>query len=72
MNTTPGVFPNFEFIRNLKAELETDEGSVFRYAAHENSFLNTIYKQLKNSEEPDREEWIGYNKMDSFLEELIK
>lgn len=56
LNAAPGVFPNYEFVRKLKVELEKDEGSVFRYAAHENSFLNTIYKQLKNSEEPDREE----------------
>lgn len=60
LNTVPGVFPNYEFVRKLKAELEKDEGSVFRYAAHENSFLNTIYKQLKNSEEPDREELCSF------------
>ena len=60
LNAVPGVFPNFDFVRRLKAELEKDEGSVFRYAAHENSFLNTIYKQLKNSEEPDREELCAF------------
>lgn len=60
MNTAPGVFPNFDFVRRLKAELETDEGSVFRYAAHKNSFLNTIYNQLKNSAEPDREELCAF------------
>ena len=60
LNTAPGVFPNYEFVRKLKAELETDEGSVFRYAAHENSFLNIIYKQLKNSEEPDCEELCSF------------
>ena len=60
LNTIPGVFPNFHFVRRLKAELETDEGSVFRYAAHENSFLNTIYNQLKNSAEHDREELCAF------------
>ena len=60
LNTAPGVFPNYEFVRKLKAELETDEGSVFRYAAHENSFLNIIYKQLKNSDESDREELCAF------------
>ena len=60
LNTAPGVFPNFDFVRRLKAELETDEGSVFRYAAHKNSFLNTIYNQLKNSAEPDREELCAF------------
>ena len=60
LNTVLGVFPNFDFLRSLKAELETDDGSIFRYAAHENSFLNIIYKQLKNSAEPDREELCAF------------
>ena len=46
LNTTPGFFPNYEFIRSLKNELDQDEGSIFRYAAHENTFLNIIYRQL--------------------------
>lgn len=60
LNAAPGVFPNFDFLRRLKAELENDEGSVFRYAAHENSFLNTIYTQLQNSAEPDRGELCAF------------
>jgi len=46
LNAEPGVFPNYEFIRALKLELETDEGSIFRYAVHENTYLNMIYRQL--------------------------
>ena len=58
LNTEPGVFPNYDFVRNLKRELEQDEGSVFRYAAHENTYLNLIYRQLIDDQEniPDREE----------------
>ena len=58
LNTEPGVFPNYEFVRKLKAELDKDEGTIFRYAAHENTYLNTIYRQLKEDENyiPDREE----------------
>jgi hypothetical protein len=41
-----GMFPNFEFLRHLKAELEKDNGSVFRYANHENTVLNQILMQL--------------------------
>ncbi|MBK6682343.1 MAG: DUF2779 domain-containing protein [Ignavibacteriales bacterium] len=26
-----GVFPNYEFVRNLKKQLEVDNGSIFRY-----------------------------------------
>lgn len=46
LNTTPGVFPNYDFLRALKAQLENDTGSIFRYASHENIFLNMIYDQL--------------------------
>lgn len=57
LNVEPGVFPNFDFVRYLKRELEQDNGSIFRYAAHENSYLNLIYRQLREyqNEIPDRE-----------------
>ncbi|MDA8441834.1 MAG: DUF2779 domain-containing protein, partial [Peptococcaceae bacterium] len=47
-NAEPGVFPNYEFVRRLKEELSQDNGSIFRYAAHENSYLNQIYRQLQD------------------------
>jgi hypothetical protein len=58
LNTEPGVFPNYEFIRKLKAELDKDQGTIFRYAAHENTYLNIVYRQLNedNNYIPDREE----------------
>jgi hypothetical protein len=46
---TKGTFPNFEFVRRLKAELENDNGSIFRYAAHENTVLNQILTQLEEA-----------------------
>ena len=61
INAQPGYFPNFDFVRALKKELSGDEGTIFRYATHENSILNTIYRQLVASGEDDREtlcEWI--------------
>lgn len=42
----PGVFPNFEFARALKAELEGDSGTVFMWSHHENTILNRIMVQL--------------------------
>jgi len=51
INTTPGEFPNYEFIRALKRELEADSGAIFMYAPHENTYLNLIYRQLKT--DPD-------------------
>ena len=46
LNAQPGVFPNYEFVRALKRELDQDEGTILRYAAHENTILNMIRKQL--------------------------
>lgn len=56
INTEKGCFPNFQFIRKLKEVLEKDEGSVFRYAVHENTVLNHIYNQLEVSIEIDKKE----------------
>lgn len=39
LETTPGVFPNYAFLRALRDELSCDNGSIFRYASHENTYL---------------------------------
>jgi hypothetical protein len=44
----PGKFPNFDFIKQLKKSLDTDDGTIFRWAAHENTILNQIKTQLLN------------------------
>lgn len=58
LNTDIGVFPNYQFVRELKKQLEGDDGTIFRYAPHENTYLNLIYKQLKSdsSDITDRDE----------------
>lgn len=48
----PGVFPNFEFVRALKAELKNDTGAIFRWATHENTVLNHIAKQIEQQQPP--------------------
>ncbi len=54
-------FPNYNFLRALKKELEQDEGTIFRYSHHENTFLNHIYKQLLNDEDvSDKEELMEF------------
>lgn len=61
ISITPGQFPNFEFVRELKKQLERDNGTIFRYSNHENSVLNQIKVQLQNSNEPDKDlliEWM--------------
>ena len=47
--TDPVVFPNFEFARALKAELDKDGGTVFMWSPHENTILNKIVGQLEAS-----------------------
>ena len=56
INTTQGHFPNFDFIRALKAELDKDEGTIFRYSNHENTILREIHRQLEARNEPDKKE----------------
>jgi len=48
----PGVFPNFEFARALKAELVGDTGTMFMWSHHENTILNRIMVQLDESLNP--------------------
>jgi hypothetical protein len=61
LESTPGVFPNFQFIRALKKSLGDSGGSVLMFHHHERSVLNDLYRQLEKSQEPDRRElmqWI--------------
>lgn len=47
INSKRGAFPNFDFVRALKACLSNDNGTIFRYAAHENTVLCQIRSQLQ-------------------------
>lgn len=60
LNENVNAFPNFEFLRELKRQLEQDKGTIFRYATHENTILRAIAKQLENSSEPDKDELIAF------------
>ncbi len=62
ISNTPGEFPNFIFARVLRNSLMQDNGTVFRFAAHENSILNAIIKQLNESNEIDKTELIAFLK----------
>ncbi len=56
LNFDIGKFPNFDFVRALKKELENDSSTIFRYATHENTVLCQVYDQLAKSLEHDRDE----------------
>ena len=60
----PG-FPNYDFVRALKNDLHGKPGTIFRYHNHENTYLCSIYRQLRqetNQSVPDREELMEFIK----------
>ncbi|NJM10416.1 MAG: DUF2779 domain-containing protein [Bdellovibrionaceae bacterium] len=60
LETRRGHHPNYDFVRALKKALEGDNGTVFRFAAHENTVLNQIHQQLGQSQEGDRDELMAW------------
>ena len=73
INTEKGHFPNFDFIRALKAELDKDQGTIFRYSNHENTILREIYRQLEDRNEPDKKELQDFiNSITHYEEDKVK
>ena len=68
INRVKGKFPNFDFVRTLMKALNQDQGTIFRFATHENTVLCQIRQQLLDSTDdiPDRLELI------SFIESITK
>lgn len=60
LNEDVMAFPNFEFARELKTQLEKDNGTIFRYSNHENTILRHIYDQLDESNESDKVELMAW------------
>ena len=60
LNEDVTKFPNFEFVRELRRQLSQDQGTIFRYATHENSILRAIAGQLADSKESDKDELIAF------------
>lgn len=46
LEATPGLNPCVPFVRALRSALSGDEGTVFRWATHENTVLNHLRRQL--------------------------
>lgn len=64
----PGQFPNFDFARALKRELDGDKGSVFMWSHHENTVLSSIVRQLEEHPSPPEDA----EDLKTFLRSLIK
>ena len=64
LNAEPGKFPNYDFVRSLRDQLSGDNGTIFRYSAHENTYLNLILEQLQKETYPaqDKQELIAFIK----------
>jgi hypothetical protein len=60
-NDKVGINPNLDFIRALKSSLENSTGTIFRYAPHENTYLNMIHTQLQKQDSiSDKDELISF------------
>ena len=55
-----GEYPNIEFVRALKDSLESNDGSIFRYAAHENTVLNKIKEDIALFKPTDADELLAF------------
>lgn len=58
-----GEFPNFEVVRALRRELAGDDGTIFRYASHENTVLRQVREQLvaaPGEDAPDKKHLIAF------------
>jgi hypothetical protein len=62
LDATPGRGPNLGFLRALRSALETDAGTVFRWAAHENTVLGQLRRQLLEDPAPpaDRDRLVEF------------
>jgi hypothetical protein len=55
LEATPGVDPCVPFLRALRDALATDDGTVFRWAAHENTVLNQLRSRLLAETSPPKD-----------------
>jgi hypothetical protein len=62
IDTQRGHYPNFDFIRNLKDQLDKDNGSIMIYSQYENTVLLKIYDALMVSGEHDKNELTDFIK----------
>ncbi len=57
-----GAFPHFDFVRALRKELSGDNGTIFRFAPHENTVLCGIRAQILRQSDPlpDQAELVAF------------
>lgn len=62
-----GEYPNLAFVRALKYSLESNKGTIFRYATHENTVLNKIKRDITLLKPVDQDELLNF--IDEITEE---
>ncbi|MBD9395352.1 DUF2779 domain-containing protein [Acidovorax sp. ACV01] len=62
----PGVDPNIDFVRALCIALDKDNGTIFRWSAHENTVLNKLREELLASATPPQDK----DALVSFIESI--
>jgi hypothetical protein len=55
LDATPGVDPCVPFLRALRESLAGDDGTIFRWAAHENTVLNKLRQRLLADASPPQD-----------------
>ncbi|MBX2961956.1 MAG: DUF2779 domain-containing protein [Cyclobacteriaceae bacterium] len=72
LETVRGLYPNFNFVRNLRNQLANDSGSILIYSSYENSVLIGIYDYLSASSEPDKGELMEFIKSITWSDDDIR
>ncbi|MFC1784975.1 DUF2779 domain-containing protein [Candidatus Neomarinimicrobiota bacterium] len=60
IESKPGKFPNYDFVKALKQILDKDDGTIFRYAPHENTVLRQIQEQMDSEPSDQYDELIEW------------
>lgn len=63
-----GEFPNIDFVRALRGELNGDQGTIFRYSPHENTVLCSIREQILR----DRAQIADHAELVAFIESITQ
>jgi len=66
--TEPGEFPSYMFVRALMHALSNDQGTIFRWAHHENTTLSNILEELSNDIDAPEDK----NELIEFIKTVIK
>ncbi len=64
LNAEIGINPHLNFLRELKTSLSNDNGKIFSYGTHENTYINYMLNDIHNNDNEikDKEELVEFMK----------